>query len=182
MAAKRVLIRAVRDYHATVLHKKSGRPFYHYSSTRTLNGSTVGIPLASKLNRTLFGRYMCWGSKVCTTNAPYLITNQCLAGSLHTMSVRQHKNENPNISLMHIGLIAGTPVFPKIAFSVDLLELFYHIRRRQPSIGVQGFVKAMCAFRQMCIFFSVHPQTTNSCDFQPVRICPLPGAAFLASL
>ena len=68
------------------------------------------------------------------------------------MSVRQRKDENPNISLMHIGLIAGTPVFPKIAFSVDLLELFYHIRRRQPSISIQGFVKAICSFQQVCIY------------------------------
>lgn len=66
------------------------------------------------------------------------------------MSVRQRKDENPNIALMRAGLIAGTPVFPKIAFSVNLLELFYHVRRRQPSIGVQGFVKAMCAFQQVC--------------------------------
>jgi len=46
-----------------------------------------------------------------------------------TATVQQRKDENPNIALMHISLIAGTPVHPKLAFSVDLLQLFYHLRR-----------------------------------------------------
>jgi len=75
--------------------------------------------------------------------------------------VRQRKEENPNVALMHIGLIAGTPVYPKLAFSVDLLEFFYHLRRRQPSIGVQGFVKATCAFQQVRFSLSIHLQTTK---------------------
>jgi hypothetical protein len=84
--------------------------------------------------------------------------------------VRQRKDENPNITLMHVGFIAGTPVFPKIAFSVDLLELFYHIRRRQPSIGVQGFVKAMCAFRQVCV-------SPKDCVSRPASMWPDPSYA-----
>jgi len=60
--------------------------------------------------------------------------------------MQQRREENPNVALMHIGLIAGTPVYPKLAFSVDLLEFFYHLRRQQLSIGIQGFVKATCAF------------------------------------
>jgi hypothetical protein len=58
---------------------------------------------------------------------------------------------------MYVGLIAGTPVVAKLAFSVDLLTLFYHLRRRQPSIGVQGFIKAVCALQQVrfspCILY-----------------------------
>jgi hypothetical protein len=97
---------------------------------------------------------MCWGSKVCTINVLHLAANNYLASGSSTISVRQRKDENHNIALMHVGLIAGTPVFPQSAFSVDLLGLFYHIRRRQPSIGVQGFVKAMCAFRQVCVLIN----------------------------
>jgi hypothetical protein len=67
------------------------------------------------------------------------------------MSVQQRENENPIIALMHVGLVAGTPTRPRLAFSVDLLDFFYHLRRRQPSIGVQGFIKAACAFQQVCI-------------------------------
>jgi hypothetical protein len=72
------------------------------------------------------------------------------ADSLHTVSVQQRKDEHTIIVLMHVGLIAGTPIRPRVAFSVDLLDFFYRLRRRQPSIGVQGFVKAVCAFQQVC--------------------------------
>ena len=91
------------------------------------------------------------------------IADQILAGRMPTATVRQRKDENPNVALMHIGLIAGTPVHPKLAFSVDLLEFFYHLRCRQPSIGVQGFVKATCTFQQVCVRLgpSIHLQMTN---------------------
>jgi hypothetical protein len=78
------------------------------------------------------------------------VVDRFLVGSLYTTSVRQRENENPNVTLMRIGLIVGTPVLPKLAFSVNLLDLFYHLRRRQPSIGIQGFIKATCAFQQVC--------------------------------
>src|SRR5712671_7566693 len=88
------------------------------------------------------------------------ITDQILAGSLGTVTVWQHKNEDAYIVLMHIGLIMGTPVHPKFAFSIILLEFFYHLCRRQPSIGVQGFMKASCALQQVH-FLVNHPQMTN---------------------
>ena len=78
-----------------------------------------------------------------------------------TTTVRQHKGENINIALMHVGVIAGTPVHPKLTFSVDLLKLFYHLRCRQPSIGVQGFVKATCTFQQVYFPLPIHFQITN---------------------
>jgi hypothetical protein len=90
------------------------------------------------------------------------VANRILAGRFPTATVRQHKDENPNVALMRVGLIAGTPVHPKFAFSINLLELFYHLRRRQPSIGVQGFVKATCTFQHVCFSVSIHLQITNS--------------------
>ena len=85
------------------------------------------------------------------------VSDQILAGRLPTATVWQCQDESPIIALMHIGLIAGTLVHPKLAFSVDLLELFYHLRRRQSSIGVQGFVKAVCAFQQVRFSLSIPP-------------------------
>ncbi len=78
------------------------------------------------------------------------ITYQIIAGSSPTVTVWQHREENPNIALMHAGLIAGTPVAPKLAFLIKILELFYYLHRQQPSVGVQGFVKAICTFQQVC--------------------------------
>jgi hypothetical protein len=111
---------------------------------------------------TLFGQYLYWGSKVSMMmKSQPSIADQILAGSLPIATVRQHKDENPTIALMHIGLIAGTPVHPKLAFSVDLLEFFYHLCRRQPSIGIQGFVKAICAFQQVCFPPSIYLQMAD---------------------
>jgi hypothetical protein len=89
------------------------------------------------------------------------IADQTLAGSLGTVAMRQCKNEDAHITLMHSGLMAGTPVCPKFAFSVMLLEFFYHLRRRQLSIGIQGFMKASCALQQVHFSLSMHPQMTN---------------------
>ena len=77
------------------------------------------------------------------------IADQILADRSPTATVWQQKDENPNVALMHIGLITGTPAHPKFAFSVDLLEFFYHLCCRQPSISIQGFIKATCTFQQV---------------------------------
>ena len=87
--------------------------------------------------------------EVWTIKSRCSIADQIPAGSLPTVTVRQRSDEDANVALMHIGLIAGTPVCPKFAFSIILLDFFYHLRRRQPSIGVQGFVKASCAHQQV---------------------------------
>jgi hypothetical protein len=89
------------------------------------------------------------------------IADQILADSLGTVTMQQRKNEDAHIALMHTGLMAGTPVRPKLAFSIILLEFFYHLRRRQPNIGVQGFMKASCALQQVRFPLSMHPQMTN---------------------
>jgi len=119
--------------------------------------------LVLRLTLTSFGQYLCWGSKVSMMmKSQPSVADQLLAGRLPIATMWQRKDENPTIALMHIGLIAGTPVRPKLAFSVNLLKFFYHLHRRQPSIGVQGFVKATCTFQQVCFFPSIHLQMTNS--------------------
>ena len=144
-----------------MLQRECGSPFFHYSLAHISHGSTAVPPPVSRLNLTLFGQYLCLGSKVCMMiEYRPSIADQILAGRMPTATVRQRKDENPNIALIHIGLIAGTPVHPKLAFSVNLLQLFYHLRRRQPSIGVQGFVKATCTFQQVTFF----PVSSSSND------------------
>jgi hypothetical protein len=88
-------------------------------------------------------RFVWWSS----IDLPSLIKfDQILVGRMPTATVWQCKDENPNVALIHISLITGTPVHPKLIFSVNLLKLFYHLCHWQPSIGVQGFIKAICAF------------------------------------
>ncbi len=86
-----------------------------------------------------------------------LLLIRSLACSSPTVTVQQHEGKNANVMLMHIGLIAGTPVLPKLAFSVMLLEFFYHLCCQQLSISVQGFVKASCTLAQVCFPLSIQP-------------------------
>ena len=65
--------------------------------------------------------------KVWIIKSLYSIADQFLASSLGTVTVWQHKNKDAHIALMHLGLIVGTPVCPKFAFSIMLLEFFYHL-------------------------------------------------------
>jgi len=161
VAEKKALIQSIHDSYATTLQRESGMLLCHFSSIHILNGSTA-MPLPiSRLNLTSFGQYQCWDTKVWMIKSLCPIADQILAGSLETIAVRQRKNEDAHITLMHSGLIVGTPVRPKFAFSIMLLEFFYHLRRQQPSIGIQGFVKALCALQQVHFSLSMHPQMTN---------------------
>jgi hypothetical protein len=91
-------------------------------------------------------------------NICILLLIKFLAGSSQSVIVQHKGTENINIVLMHIGLISGTPVRPRLAFSVSLLTFFYHLRRRQPSVGIQGFIKAVCTFQQVKVFLSLYSQ------------------------
>jgi hypothetical protein len=148
-AEKKSLIQTVHDSYAASLQRESGMLSCHFSLGHISNGSPTVPPPVSRSNLTSLGQYLCWDSNVWTINFLCSIADQIIAGSSPTVTVRQRNDEDANVALMHIGLIAGTPVRPKIAFSIILLEFFYHLRRRQPSIGVQGFVKASCALQQV---------------------------------
>jgi hypothetical protein len=154
-------MQSVHDAYTTMLQRESGMLLCHLLSIHILNGSTAMPPPVLRLNLTSFGQYQCWDMKVWMIKSLCSIADQILAGSLGTVTMWQHKNKDAHIALMHNGLMAGTPVHPKFAFSVILLEFFYHLRRQQPSIGVQGFMKASCALQQVCFSLSMHLQMTN---------------------
>ena len=150
MAAQKPHIQPVHDSCVAALWRELGPQFCQYSLTHISNGSIAMRSPVSRLTLTSFGQYLCWGSKVSMMIKSRLsVANRILAGRFPTATVWQRKDKNPNVTLMHIGLIAGTPVHPTFAFSITLLKLFYHLRHRQPSIGVQGFVKATCTFQRV---------------------------------
>jgi hypothetical protein len=136
VADKNALMQSVHDTYAAMLQRESGMLLCHLSSIHILNESTAMPPPVSRLNLTLFGQYRCWDIKVWMIKSLCSIADQILAGSLETVTVQQCKNEDAHITLMHNGLMAGTPVCPKFAFSVILLKFFYHLRRQQLSIGI----------------------------------------------
>ena len=162
MAAQKARFSLVHNLRAATLRIVCGRLFCRCLLAHISNGSTAVPSPVSRLTLTLFGQYPCCGSKVSMIiTSRTFVADQILAGRLPVATVRQRNNEDPSVALMHIGLIAGTPVHPKLAFSVDLLDFFYHLCRRQPSIGVQGFVKATCTFQQVRFSLSIHLQLTD---------------------
>jgi hypothetical protein len=127
-AEKRTFIQTVHDSCAAVLQRESGMLSCHFSSVHISNGSTAVPPPVSRSNLTSLGQYLCWDTKVWMIKPLRSIADQILVGSLPTVTVRQQNDENANVALMHVGLIAGTPVRPRFAFSSIILEFFYHLR------------------------------------------------------
>jgi hypothetical protein len=105
------------------------------------------------------GSELLWNIQVLHLEGAYLdfyassyYSRRIIAKKTRAQQVTQWADENVNVALMRHGLIAGTPVRPSIAFSVDLLDYYYCLRRRQPSIGIQGCIKATCTFLQVLRF------------------------------
>ena len=162
VAAQKARISLVHDSCATMLRIVCGPLFCCCSLAHISNGSTAVPSPILRLTLTLFGQYPCCSSKVSMIIMSWTsVADQILAGRLPVTTVQQRKNEDPSVALIHIGLIAGTPVHPKLAFSVDLLDFFYHLRHQQPNIGIQGFVKATCTFQQVRFSLSIHHQLTD---------------------
>jgi len=162
VAAQKACFSLVHNSCTTALQIVCGPLFCHCSLAPILNGSTAVPSHILRLTLILFGQYLCCSLKVSMIiTSQTSIADQILAGRSPVATVRQHNNEDPSVTLMHISLITGTPVHPKLAFSVDLLDFFYHLCHRQPSIGIQGFIKAMCTFQQVCFSLSIHLQLTN---------------------
>ncbi|OSD08236.1 hypothetical protein PYCCODRAFT_1441222 [Trametes coccinea BRFM310] len=53
-------------------------------------------------------------------------------------------NELANVALLHRGLLGCSPLYPEVAYSLDLLEFYHRLRRRHPRLGIQPFVQAVC--------------------------------------
>ncbi|KAG2042380.1 hypothetical protein BDR03DRAFT_1006782 [Suillus americanus] len=61
---------------------------------------------------------------------------------------QQHK-EVANVSLLHVGLLGCSPTAPTVAISLQCLELYHQLRRRQSSFSIQAFTKVLCAINNV---------------------------------
>ena len=130
MAAQKARFSLVHDSRAAALRIVCGPLFCHCLLAHISNGSTAVSSPVLRLTLTLFGQYPCYSLKVSMIIASRTsVADQILAGRSPVATVQQRNNEDPSVTLMHIGLIARTPVHPKLAFSVNLLDFFYHLCR-----------------------------------------------------
>ncbi|KIO02918.1 hypothetical protein M404DRAFT_27534 [Pisolithus tinctorius Marx 270] len=47
-------------------------------------------------------------------------------------------------ALVHHGLIPCSPITPKVAITVQALDLYHTVRQRCPHLSIQGYVKSLC--------------------------------------
>ncbi|KAI0054626.1 hypothetical protein BV25DRAFT_1816807, partial [Artomyces pyxidatus] len=78
--------------------------------------------------------------------------------------ILQGDGEEADISLVRVGLLGSTPVVPKLAFSFELLEFYYRLRRRHATVGIQGFVKVMCAYHSIKYVATLQDQFSRAFD------------------
>lgn len=64
--------------------------------------------------------------------------------SRSVVSVPQHPNELANVALLHMGYIGCSPQRPSVAISLEVLDLYYRLRRRHPQLGLQAFTRVLC--------------------------------------
>ncbi|TFK58850.1 hypothetical protein BDN72DRAFT_781504, partial [Pluteus cervinus] len=59
--------------------------------------------------------------------------------------ITQLPGEGGNTSLLRRGLLGSAPDYPKLSFTIELLELYHQIRHRQSNFSVQAFTKVFCS-------------------------------------
>lgn len=68
--------------------------------------------------------------------------------------VIQQPEQSVNQALIQIGFLGTSPVEPTIAIELEVLELYYRLRRRFSRYGILPFVRALCDLqkvRQVCL-------------------------------
>jgi hypothetical protein len=66
-------------------------------------------------------------------------------------SFTQLFDEKTNVALVRQGYLGCSPIDPSVAISLDCLELYHQIRRRQSSFSIQSMAKVFCAMHNVCV-------------------------------
>lgn len=57
-----------------------------------------------------------------------------------------------NHTLIRYGYLSPSPHDPKVAFSLETLELYHQLRRHNSNLGVQGFIRTLCGLYNVRFF------------------------------
>ncbi|KAI0059807.1 hypothetical protein BV25DRAFT_1808428 [Artomyces pyxidatus] len=133
-------------------------------STRTSRGSTVALPRRTSTTTGTNSTLRSSGSQVrfCSPLASAIIEHFTVHDAFRP--ILQATNEEANIALIRVGLLGSTPVVPKLAFTLDLLEFYHRLRRRQATVGIQGFMKAICAHLSIKYMATLQDQFSRAFD------------------
>ncbi|KAI0038722.1 hypothetical protein FA95DRAFT_1613160 [Auriscalpium vulgare] len=87
-----------------------------------------------------------------------------LSNYSESANIEQAPQEEPNVALVRHGLLGATPSTPTLAFSLELLEFYRQLRRRQPSYGIQSFAKTVCAFHGLLYYLKLQEKLSRVFD------------------
>jgi hypothetical protein len=76
-------------------------------------------------------------------------------------TICQKADELANVSLIQAGYLGITPTQPVSAITLECLELYHQIRRRQGNFSVQSMVKVLCALHNVSKLAVVSPYSTD---------------------
>lgn len=62
--------------------------------------------------------------------------------------VQQHE-QSVNQALIQLGLLGVSPIEPTVAIDLEVLELYYRLRRRHSRFGILPFVRALCDLQKV---------------------------------
>ncbi|KAG1742887.1 hypothetical protein EDB19DRAFT_1894855 [Suillus lakei] len=94
------------------------------------------------------------------TGSPDL--SQSLSHKFHITAV--HVFELANISLLHVGLLSCSPTVPTVTISLQCLELYHQLRRRQSSFSIQVFTKVLCTTHNQPDELPLYPASLKAMD------------------
>jgi hypothetical protein len=73
----------------------------------------------------------------------------------YQMQIAQNENEEANIALICHGYLGASPSQPTIAFTLEALEFYHQLRRRQANFSVQAFIKVLCAIHNVRLWLFI---------------------------
>jgi CxC1 like cysteine cluster associated with KDZ transposases len=79
---------------------------------------------------------------------PYFSLSQ-ITDRVHFCKITYQCNEHANVTLIWAGFLGCSPVNPSVAISLECLELYHQIRRRQSSFILQAMAKVLCVLHNV---------------------------------
>jgi hypothetical protein len=67
--------------------------------------------------------------------------------------MEQREDEEANVALIRQGYLGSSPSQPTAAFTLEVLEFYHQLRRRQANFSVQSFIKVLCAIQNVVFSF-----------------------------
>lgn len=58
--------------------------------------------------------------------------------------MQQKPDEEANVALIRVGMIGCSPSDPSVAISLDTLELYHRLRRRNGQLSIQAMARTLC--------------------------------------